>query len=112
LNIRFAAGALRRIDHFFTIRRNIKIVKIGPYRAGREKGLGRNNSGEPNIEQRRIGRKEVTHVSLRHVMARITKKDRRGGDWGKGKRSVGHRVGRITKEILGGKNGVNESETR
>lgn len=112
MNIRFTTRALRSVDHFLAIRRDVKIVQVRPNGARREKGLGGNDGGEPNIEQGRIRREEVTHVSLRHVMTRIAKKNGGGGDRGKGKRSVGHGVGRIAKKIFSSKNGINESETR
>jgi len=50
LNIRFATRAFRGIDHLFAIRGDVEVVKVGPYGTRREKSLGRNNGGEPNIE--------------------------------------------------------------
>jgi len=112
LNIRLSARTLGSVNHLSTVRRNVKVVEIGPNRTRGEKSLRRNNRSEPYIEKRRIGRKEVTHIRLRHIMTGITKENRGSRNRRERKRSFGNRLGRISKEVLGRENGINESEAR
>jgi len=112
LNIRLPTRTFGSVNHLLTIGRNVEVIEIGPNRTRGEKSFRGNDRSEPYIKKRGIRRKEVTHVGLRHVVTRIAKENRRGGNGRKRKRGVGNGLRRISKEVLGRENGINESETR
>jgi hypothetical protein len=77
LDVGFTARTLGSVNHLSTVRRNIKIVEVGPNRTRREESFGRDDRSEPNIQKRGIGREKVAHVSLRKVMTGIAEKNGR-----------------------------------
>jgi hypothetical protein len=112
LNIRLSSRTLGSINHLSTIRRNVEVVEIGPNGTRREKGFRGNDRSEPHVKKRRIGRKEVTHISLRHVVTRVAKENRRSRNRRERKRRVRNRLGGIAEKVLGSQDGINESEPR